>query len=66
MKMWKFSWKIDILSISSDVKVLLYMYIHDTYNCDYLLHTTFRFYLIYFQLNTDCPSQFYVFYRKIT
>ena len=40
--------------------------IYDTYNCD---HTTFRFYLIDFQLHTyDSPSQFYVFffYLKIT
>ena len=35
----------------------------DTYNCDYLRHSTFRFKLIDFQLNTDFPSQFY---RKIT
>ena len=28
------------------------MHICDTYNCDYLQHTTFRFYLIDFQLNT--------------
>ena len=27
-------------------------------------YTTFRFYLIDFQLNTDLPSQFCVFYRK--
>ena len=32
----------------------------DTYYCDYLPHITFRFYLINF------PSQFCVFYRKIT
>ena len=38
----------------------------DTYNCDYLKHSTFRFNLINFQLNTDFPSQFYVLYRKIT
>ena len=38
----------------------------DTYNCDYLKHSTFRFNLIDFQLNTDFPSQFCVFYRKIT
>ena len=38
----------------------------DTYHCDYLPHTTFRFYIIDFQLNTDFPSQFCVFYRKIT
>ena len=36
----------------------------DTYNCDYLKHSTFRFNLIDFQLNTDFPSQFCVFYRK--
>ena len=33
----------------------------DTCYCDYLTHTTFRFYLIDFQLNTDFPSQFCVF-----
>ena len=30
----------------------------DTYYCDYLPHTTFRFYFINFQLNTNYPSQF--------
>ena len=30
----------------------------DTYNCDYLKHSTFRFNLIDFQLNTDFSSQF--------
>ena len=30
----------------------------DTYNCDYLKHSTLRFNLIDFQLNTDFPSQF--------
>ena len=29
----------------------------DTYNCDYLKHSTLRFNLIDFQLNTDFPSQ---------
>ena len=38
----------------------------DTYNCDYLQHSTFRFNLIDFQLNTDFLSQFYAFYGKIT
>ena len=38
----------------------------DTYSCDYLKHSTLRFNLIDFQLNTDFPSQFCVFYRKIT
>ena len=37
-----------------------------TYNCDYLKHITCRFNLIGFQLNTDFPSQFCGFYRKIT
>ena len=37
-----------------------------SYNCDFLKHSTFGFNLIDFQLNTDFPSQFYVFYRKIT
>ena len=36
----------------------------DTYNCDYLKHSTFRFYLIYVQLNTDFPSQFCIFTVK--
>ena len=36
------------------------------YHCDYLPHTTFRFYLIYFQLNADFPSQLILrFYPKI-
>ena len=34
----------------------------DTYNCDHLKHSTFRFNLIDFQLNTNFPSQFYVFF----
>ena len=37
----------------------------DTYNCDYLKHNTFRFNLIDFQLNTDSPSQFCVFYFTV-
>ena len=36
----------------------------DTYNCDYLKHSTFRFNLIDFQLNKDFPSQFCVFTPK--
>ena len=38
------------------------------FNCDYLPHTTFRFYLIHFQLNTDFPSQFllrFVFFLTV-
>ena len=38
----------------------------DTYNCDCLKHSTLRFNLVDFQLNTDFPSQFCVFYSKIT
>ena len=38
----------------------------DTYNYDYLQHSTFRFNLINFQLNIDFTSQFCGFYRKIT
>ena len=37
----------------------------DTYNCDYLQHSAFCFNSIDFQLNTDFPSQFYLFNRKI-
>ena len=29
-----------------------------TYDCEYLPHTTFHFYLIDFQMNTDYPSGF--------
>ena len=36
----------------------------DTYNSDYLKHSTFRFNLIDFQLNTDFPSQFVFFTVK--
>ena len=38
----------------------------DTYHCNYLPHIIFRLNLIDFQLKNDFPSQFYVFYRKIT
>ena len=38
----------------------------DTYICDYLLHITFRFYSINFQLDKDFPSRCCIFYRKIT
>ena len=34
----------------------------DSYNWDYLQHSTFRFNLIDFQLNTDFPSQFAGFF----
>ena len=36
------------------------------YHCDYMLHTKLCFYLINFQLNTDFPSEFCIFYHKIT
>ena len=36
----------------------------DTYNCDYLKHSTFSFILIDFQLNIDFPSQVCVFTVK--
>ena len=36
----------------------------DTYNCGYLKHSTLRFNLVDFQLNTDFPSQFCVFAAK--
>ena len=39
---------------------------YDTYSYNYLKHSTFRFNLIDFQLNTDFPSQFCIFYCKIT
>ena len=53
-----------LLNQSSNLKILLH--IRDTYNCDYLPHTIFRLCLIDFQLNKDFPSEFCVFYRKIT
>ena len=36
----------------------------DTYQCDYLQHSTFRFNLMDFQLNADFPSQICVFTVK--
>ena len=59
------SWKIDILSITVSLKFefenssapMWHMY-----DCDYLLHTTFCFFLIDFQLNTYSPSQFCGFF----
>ena len=36
----------------------------DKYNCNYLQHSTFRFNLIDFQLNTDFPSIFWFFTVK--
>ena len=48
-----------LLNWSSNLKILLHMC--DTYNCDYLKHSTFRFNLVHFPLNKDFPSQFCVF-----
>ena len=53
-----------LLNGSSNLKILLHMC--DTSNGDYLQQSTFSFNWIDFQLNTDFPSQFCVFYRKIT
>ena len=36
----------------------------DTYNCDYVQHSTFRFILIHFHLSTDFPPQICVFTVK--
>ena len=43
-----------LLNWSSNSKILLRTC--DTYNCNYLKHSTFRFNLIDFRLNTDFPS----------
>ena len=48
-----------LLNWSSNLKILLHMC--DTYNCDYMKHSTFRFSLIDFQLNINFHSQFRVF-----
>ena len=34
----------------------------DTYDCDYLKYSTFRFNLVNFPLNKDFPSQFCLFF----
>ena len=51
-----------LLNWSSNLKILLH--ICDTYNFDYLKHSTIHFNLIDFQLNTDVPSQFAFFTAK--
>ena len=48
-----------VLNQSSNLKFLSNKC--DTYKCDYLPHTIFRFYLIDSHLNTDFPSEFCVF-----
>ena len=61
------SWKNWYLVNNCLIKVQIqkiFLHIGDTYNCHYLQHTTFRFYLFNFQLNTDFPSQFCVFTVK--
>ena len=52
-----------LLNWSSNLKKIL-LHMCDTYNCDYLPHTAFRFNLINFQLNTAFPSQFAFFTVK--
>ena len=57
-----------IFSNYCSIKVRIYkiiLHICDTYNCDYLQDTTFRFYLIDFQFNADFPFQLCVFYSQI-
>ena len=49
------------LNKSSNLKKSFYSC--DAY-CDYLPSSTVRFYSIDFQLDTDSPSKFCVFYRK--
>ena len=68
MKFGAISWKFDILSITASLKLNFKNSLHMcyTYNCDYLKHSTFRFNLIDFQLNTDFSFQFCVFHREIT
>ena len=51
-----------LLNWSSNLKILLHMC--DTYNCDYLKHSTFHFNLIVFQLDTDFPPNFAFFTVK--
>ena len=68
VKFGAISLKFNILSITAwlkfESKILLN--ICDTYNCDYLLHTTFRFYLISFQLiHISLLNSFY-FCHEIT
>ena len=45
-------------------KIILHMC--DTCNCDYLQDSTFCFKLVDFQLNTDFPYHFCIFYGKFT
>ena len=65
VKIWYFV-NITAYWIEARIKTSFAHVWHIIYNCDYLKHSTFRFNLIDFQLNTDFPSQFYVLYRKIT
>ena len=61
--------KFDILSITPFKKFEFknpFLHICDTHICVYLPHTTFRFFLINFQLNTDFPFEFCAFHSKIT
>ena len=62
------SWKFNIFVNNCFIKVWIQKFFctYNTYNCDYLQHTTFRFFSNDLKLNSDFPSQFYVFHRKIT
>ena len=57
--------KIDILSINANLKFKSNNLLHIGDACDYLPHTTFHFYPIDFQINTDFPSQFCIFSVKL-
>ena len=64
VKFGAISWKFDTLSKTAQLKFESKMC--DTYNCDYLQHSAFRFNLIDFQLNTDFPSQLGGFFFTVT
>ena len=55
VKFGSISLKFDILWKGAKLKF------ESTYDFDYLLHTTFCFYLIDFQLNTNFPAQVCIF-----
>ena len=67
MKFGAISWKINILLITAWLNLESnVLYIYDTYNWDYLPHTTFHFYFIHFQLKYRFPYPSLRFYGKIT
>ena len=53
-----------LLNWSSNFKILLHMC--DTYNCDYLKHSTISFQVNQISVKYDFPFQFCIFYVKIT